>query len=136
MNTMNRIGIMQGRLIPPSDGRFQSFPRYRWEDEFELAAKAGLDCIEWIYDQYGADVNPISTDAGIEKMKTLSQMHAVQIPSLCADYFMDQPLVRIDSSELNERFSSLEWLLGRCQRAELSSLSLPFVDASRIATRA
>ena len=36
-----------------------------------MGAKAGIDCIEWIYDYYGADVNPIATDAGIAQMKEL-----------------------------------------------------------------
>ena len=43
---MTHIGIMQGRLVPPTDDRIQCFPRERWADEFELAAQAGLDCIE------------------------------------------------------------------------------------------
>ena len=28
------ISIMQGRLVPPIDGRIQTFPRERWRDEF------------------------------------------------------------------------------------------------------
>ena len=59
------IAIMQGRLVPPTDGRIQCFPRERWRDEFALAAAAGLDAIEWIYDLHGADVNPIATDDGV-----------------------------------------------------------------------
>ena len=54
-----KLGIMQGRLLPPEEQRFQSFPRQRWRDEFALAAAAGLDTIEWIYDAYGEDVNPL-----------------------------------------------------------------------------
>ena len=62
---MSRVAIMQGRLVPPEAGRFQSFPRDRWRDEFAFAAQAGLDAIEWIYDQYGEDVNPLTTSDGI-----------------------------------------------------------------------
>ena len=36
---MAHIGIMQGRMIPPTDNRIQCFPRERWADEFELAAE-------------------------------------------------------------------------------------------------
>ncbi len=41
---MTRIGIMEGRLFPPEAGRFQSFPREHWADEYLLAAtgRAGL----------------------------------------------------------------------------------------------
>jgi len=38
-----KLGIMQGRLVPPEAQRFQCFPRQRWRDEFALAAAAGLD---------------------------------------------------------------------------------------------
>ena len=47
---MNKIGIMQGRLSPPIDGRIQAFPINDWESEFEKASKIGFDCIEWIFD--------------------------------------------------------------------------------------
>ncbi len=41
----------RGVCVPPSDGRIQCFPRERWREEFALAAAAGLDAIEWIYDR-------------------------------------------------------------------------------------
>ncbi len=131
---MTRIGIMEGRLFPPEAERFQSFPRDHWADEFVQAAKAGLDCIEWIYDAYGADVNPLATDAGIEHMKSLSKQFGVEVVSLCADYFMDKPLVRAAPAELTERLTTLEWLMIRCQKAGMNRVVVPFVDASRIDT--
>ncbi len=133
---MTYIGIMEGRLFPPEAGRFQSFPRGHWAEEFGRAAQAGLDCIEWIYDQYGADVNPIATDAGIGKIKALSQQQHVQVLSVCADYFMDQPLVRTTPAELKERLAVLLWLLRRGQMLGINRIVLPFVDASRIDTQA
>jgi L-ribulose-5-phosphate 3-epimerase len=126
------IGIMQGRLVPPIDGRIQSFPRERWRDEFALAAAAGLDAIEWIYDLQGADINPIATDDGLAEMKRLSTQSRVMVRSLCADYFMERPLLRSSSQEIEERTGTLVWLLGRCATAGVSRLVLPFVDASRM----
>ena len=69
---------MQGRLLPPAEGRFQSFPRDGWEAEFPLASAAGLDAIEWIYDVFGEDVNPLATDAGIALMHELGRTHDVR----------------------------------------------------------
>lgn len=129
---MRNIGIMQGRLVPPTDNRIQCFPRDRWQDEFLPAAQANLSCIEWIHDQYGADVNPIATDAGVAQMKSLVKSSGVQILSLCADTFMDLPLIRINESELNERLSLFDWLMDRCKLVGINRLVLPFVDASRI----
>jgi hexulose-6-phosphate isomerase len=131
---MTRIGIMQGRLVPPTDNRIQCFPRERWADEFELARQAGLDCIEWIYDLYGADVNPLATDAGIAEMKALIQKTGVQVLSICADYFMDRPLVRAGAGELAERLAIFDWLLGRGALLGINRVVVPFVDASRIET--
>jgi len=131
---MALIGIMQGRLLPPTNNQIQCFPKDRWEEEFAFAAKADLHCIEWIYDLHSADTNPISTDAGVNKVKFLSANHNVQVLSLCADYFMDKPLIRVDDSELKERLSHLEWLLIRCQLMRINRVILPFVDNSRINT--
>lgn len=133
---MTLIGIMQGRLVPPTDNRIQCFPRLNWEDEFELGAKAGIDCIEWIYDLYGADVNPIATDAGIDKIKALTQKTGIQVLSICTDYFMERPLVRATAGELFERLSLIEWLLGRGHLLGVNRMVVPFVDASRINTEA
>ena len=132
---MTHIGIMQGRLVPPTDDRIQCFPRERWADEFELAAQAGLDCIEWIYDLYGADVNPLATNSGLEKLRDLSAKHKVKILSICADYFMDKPLVRASQAEMEDRLNTLYWLLERGRLIGINRMVVPFVDASRIDTQ-
>ena len=131
---MHRIGIMQGRLLPPLEGRFQCFPRNRWAEEFPRASEAGLQSIEWIYDAYGADVNPIATEDGVGEMRAAVEKSGVAILSICADYFMNFPLVRATAAELAERWNSLGWLMRRGQRVGVNRLVLPFVDASRIET--
>lgn len=126
------IGIMQGRLVPPTVDRIQCFPRVRWQDEFALAEAAGLGAIEWIYDLHGSDVNPIATDDGVALMKRLSASTNVAVRSMCADYFMDRPLLRASASDIEERTATLIWLLGRCQILGIGRIVIPFVDASRI----
>jgi hexulose-6-phosphate isomerase len=127
-----RIAIMQGRLLPPTDGRFQCFPRERWRDEFALAAAAGLDAIEWIYDLHGADVNPIAVDDGVASVRALSTQSGVVVRSLCADYFMDMPLLRAEPPEIERGMETLGWLLRRCAILGVGRVVLPFVDGSRI----
>jgi len=127
-----KLGIMQGRLVPPEAGRFQSFPRSRWRDEFEIASAAGLDTIEWIFDAYGEDINPIATDAGLDEMQALCRRHEIRVESVCADWFMDFPLVEADSVESDRRWQKLEWLMERCGMSNISRVVVPFVDASAI----
>jgi hexulose-6-phosphate isomerase len=123
---------MQGRLVPPEAGRFQSFPRDGWRREFPRAAQAGLDSIEWIYDVFGESQNPLSSDSGIAEMQALADRHGVAVASVCADYFMDRPITRADGSELREILARLHWLFGRCAKAGIERMVLPFVDASRM----
>ena len=129
---MARIAIMQGRLGPPEGGRFQSFPREGWRREFPAAAEAGLDAIEWIYDAFGEDVNPLRSDEGLVEMKRLGTQHGVGVVSVCADYFMDRPFLRVPDDELARTVVKLRWLLRRCREAGITRAVLPFVDQSRI----
>jgi L-ribulose-5-phosphate 3-epimerase len=129
---MQRIGIMQGRLLPPEEGRFQCFPRQNWMMEFGRAAAVGLDSIEWIYDVWGENVNPIRSEGGIERVRRLIQESGIDVVSLCADYFMERPLIRVSLAERQSRLQHLIWLISRCQLLDISRIVLPFVDNSSI----
>jgi L-ribulose-5-phosphate 3-epimerase len=126
------IGIMQGRLGPPVNGRLQCFPKDRWREEFPLAAEAGLTAIEWIFDAFGADINPVDSDDGVAEMIALSKRHHVEVSSICADYFMDLPLLRVDGQTQAERVATLTWLIRRAAKLRVRRIVLPFVDASQI----
>ena len=126
------IAIMQGRLSPPVDGRIQAFPAQWWPSEFTLAAEATLDGIEWIFD--GAD-NPIVSEDGIERIRTLSAETRVAVSSICADYFMDAPLHRGSDSEVAARVGILTRLLECAHRLHVRHVVLPFVDQSAIRGR-
>jgi L-ribulose-5-phosphate 3-epimerase len=126
------LGIMQGRLVPPVEERIQAFPIHRWAEEFSNAAEAGLDSIEWIYDAYGMGENPLESDDGIERIAAASRNSGVTVRSLCADYFMDFPVVRATEAERTERIARLEWLLGQAARLGIVRVVLPFVDNSAI----
>jgi hexulose-6-phosphate isomerase len=126
------LGIVQGRLVPPVKGRIQAFPRDQWADEFPKANAVGLEAIEWIYDAHGQGANPLETNQGIERTRELSCAHHVAINSICADYFMDFPLIRATDVERAERLERLDWLLGQAQRVGAARVVLPFVDRSAI----
>ena len=131
---MTRIGIMQGRLLPPAGEAIQAFPVEGWEREFELAAEAGLDAIEWIYDVPGEDANPIAGDEGLDHMRALAEETGVEVRSICADWFMEVPVVRVPEPERERWLERLDWLLGRASRLGIERVVLPFVDAARLAS--
>ena len=123
---------MGGRLGAPEGGRFQSFPREGWRREIEQAGRIGLRGIEWIYDLYGEGANPLETPDGRNELKALLQQHRVAVVSICADYFMDRPLLRCPEAENRELLQRLEWLIGICPELGIGRIVLPFVDASKI----
>lgn len=123
---------MQGRLGAPEEGRFQSFPRQGWRLEIARAAQTGLRGIEWIYDLFGEGANPLETAEGREELRGLLERHGVGVVSICADYFMDRPLLRCSQVENAELIERLQWLLGICPELGVGRVVLPFVDASCI----
>jgi len=125
---------MQGRLSPPRDGNIQSFPRESWREEFARAATCGLELIEWIFESDHAAENPVMSDAGIGEMLNLSQRHRVEVISLCADYFMEQPLFGAPADELARRVDALKRLVAQCAKARIRYIGIPFVDHSAIQT--
>jgi len=127
---MTKLGIMQGRLLPPEPGRFQAFPRDRWAEEFDLAKQVPLSYIEWIYDLYGADVNPLTGD--VSRIQSQVSRTGVGVRSLCADYFMDLPFLRCTEKECADRQEVLHRLLRVAHQINIDRVILPFVDASRI----
>jgi L-ribulose-5-phosphate 3-epimerase len=111
---------MQGRMSATETGALQEFPRREWEVEFERAAVAGFASIQWLYDVYGEDVNPIASDDGIARIRELSREHGVAVDSLCAHYLVERPG---DSRRL-------EWLVERCRAAGIARIVLPFLEGA------
>jgi L-ribulose-5-phosphate 3-epimerase len=135
------VGVMQGRLSPPEEGRFQSFPRESWREEFARAKAAGLRYIEWIHDAYGAApdaagraANPIFSEEGLAEMEALKLESGIATPALCGDWFMDFPLIRCTEEERKKREAHLHALLPIAARMGAKKVVLPFVDQSKIVT--
>ncbi len=98
---MVKIGTMQGRLSPPSSGKFQSYPKFSWREESYKAKKCNLNTIEGIFEAYEWENNPISSGESIDEIKKLVNGTGIEINSLCADYFMDLPLLRVGKNEVS-----------------------------------
>ena len=85
---MNNLGVMQGRLLPKYQGRYQAHPVGYWQQEFEIAEELGLDHIEFILDFNDAKENPLLNDKGIEEIQEISKKTGVTVKTICADYYM------------------------------------------------
>lgn len=129
---VRQIGIMQGRLSPPVDGRIQAFPKATWREEFAKAQACGLDLIEWIFEADEWEKNPLFSEP--QEVHRLSRHHGVNVVSLCADYFMDLPLIRVSKADQEIRVDMLGKVIERAGQLGVAYLGIPFVDASAIKT--
>ena len=127
---MNLIGIMQGRLLQPIEGKIQAFPGEQWKNEFPAASECGLDLIEWIFEFRGWEKNEIIADP--DKIIAYSRQYNIQVITLIADFFMDCPLLRVSSTEVEKRMIIFQNLLKRAHQVGVKYLNVPFVDNSEI----
>lgn len=132
----NPAGIMQGRLSSPVGGKIQAFPWETWGQEFDKAKEVGLNCIDWIVEADKLEGNPLLTDEGTKSIKALISNTGVYIGAVCADYFMDCPLIRCSSAELAQRLGIFEILINRLAYIGIKYLEIPFVDHSAINNKA
>lgn len=128
----NLIGIMQGRLSPPVNGKIQAFPWNSWEQEFFQAKEIGLDMIDWLVEADRFYENPLLTVQGARTIKTLMSKTGVSIGAVCAHYFIACPLLRCSGSKLKKRIDVLDLIIDRLNNIGIKYLEIPFLENSAI----
>lgn len=128
----NPFGVMQGRLLPKYKGRYQAHPVGYWADEFPLAKSLGLDCIEFILDYKDSDLNPLSSDQGIDEILKVTESSGVSVLSICADYFMEAPFHSKNEEVRKKSQDVLFKLLGRSKELGVKDIVIPCVDQSSL----
>lgn len=123
------IGIMQGRLVPRYQNRYQAFPIDYWQAEFHIAKEIGLQKIEFILDHNDAEKSPLLTDHGIAQIKNTIKETGVEVKSICADYFMIAPFHSKDQSESEAMAARL---LKRASELGVVDVVIPCVDSSSL----
>ena len=131
MGLTNEIGIMQGRLSPRIDGKIQAYPASTWQKEFEIAQEIGYAAIEWIVEK-PVETNALMTDSGKAEIKKVIASTGVRIDYVCADIFMQQPLVRMTEKTTSQNKEYLLEILKNAKEVGAIGVEVPFVDNSSI----
>jgi hexulose-6-phosphate isomerase len=131
MGLTNEIGIMQGRLSPRIDGKIQAYPASTWQKEFEIAQEIGYAAIEWIVEK-PVETNALMTDSGKAEIKKMIASTEVRIDYVCADIFMQQPLVRMTKDTKSQNKEYLSAILKNAKEVGAIGVEIPFVDNSSI----
>jgi len=128
----NIIGVMEGRLLPKYQGRYQAHPVGYWQDEFGVARELGLDCIEFILDYNDAEQNPLLKEGGIDELQAVIDETGVDVFTVCADYFMEAPLHSEDNVVADQSQKVMLQLLQNCEKLGISDVVVPCVDQSTL----
>lgn len=131
---MNLIGIMQGRLSKPLPDRLQGFPSENWSREFDLALQVGFDGIEWVFQAEDAEGNPIRRESGRSQIRECMRRTGIQMPSICADYFMAHPFFGVSPREQAESVTVLLDLIGQARSVGASMVLIPVLESAEIRT--
>ena len=131
MGLTNEIGIMQGRLSPRIDGKIQAYPASTWQIEFEIAQEIGYAAIEWIVEK-PVETKALMTDSGKAEIKKVIASTGVRIDYVCADIFMQQPLVRMTEEIKSQNKDYLLGILKNAKEVGAIGVEIPFVDNSSI----
>ena len=131
MGLTNEIGIMQGRLSPRIDGKIQAYPATTWQKEFEIAQEIGYAAIEWIVEN-PVESNALMTTSGKTEIKKVISSTGVRIDYVCADIFMQQPLVRMTEEIKSQNKDYLLEILKNAKEVGALGVEIPFVDNSSI----
>ncbi|WP_343846497.1 sugar phosphate isomerase/epimerase family protein [Bowmanella denitrificans] len=134
MDKENLLGVMQGRLLPKYQGRYQAHPLGYWQQEFTIAAQLGLDCIEFIVDLNDLQDNPLMSAPGRDEIRVLTLQTGVQVKTFCADIFMQQPLHDENSNKSGASLMVLQSLLVAAKELQVSDIVIPCVDQSSLAS--
>lgn len=128
----NKIGIMQGRLLPKYLGKYQAHPIGYWQNEFNIANNLGLDCIEFILDFDQSENNPLLKSSGLKDIQKIEKKSGVKVYSICADYFMEAPIHSDNFHIVDKSLATLDRLIKNASLISVSEIIVPCVDKSSL----
>ncbi len=128
----NLIGVIQGRLVPKYQGRYQAHPIGSWQKEFDIAREVGLDTIEFILDYNDSSNNPLLRDGGVEEILFVCKKTGVQTKTICADYFMEAPLHAETEAVALKSLDILKKLVDTASKIGVTDIVIPCVDQSTL----
>ncbi|MEO9945564.1 sugar phosphate isomerase/epimerase family protein [Paraglaciecola sp.] len=123
------FGMMQGRLTPRYQGRYQCHPNGHWQSEFFVAKSLGLSLIEFIVDSWYLEDNPLLSHDGLAELQKISDESGVRVKTLCADVFMDMQFI---GNSAAHALKLLNQLITISLKLGIRDIVIPCVDRSSL----
>jgi len=112
-----KIGILQGRLSKPVNGKMQEFPINNWEYEFENLNQINLSGIEWLITPKDNLTNPFFVEQSLPS----------NILSVCVDTMVCNSFYKLEF--MNE---NLVPVLNRMMELGLNKIVIPLLEDSSV----
>ena len=129
---IKEFGIMQGRLLPKYNNRYQAHPLGYWQEEFNIAKNVGVSYIEFILDHNDYQLNPLMTNFGISEISDIIQKSGIGVRSICADIFMEAPLHSENYLVAKASIDILLKLIKNAAKLGITDIVIPCVDQSSL----
>lgn len=130
-SSMNKIGIIQGR-ITPSHGVIQKFPDDEWLDEFKIAQLIGFDFIEFLADASFNEKNPLWTGQNLDQVTLGLEVNKLSAYSLCVDHIMSRPLTHGEDNETEASYCDLLSIVKNAIEIGTRYCVLPFLEGASL----
>lgn len=115
---LNKLGIIQGRLLPPVDNNIQEFPKKNWKKEFDIINKLNLKHIEWV-------ITKKSFKEGVLDLNV--KKYSNKISSICCDNLIDKKITC--KKFLYEQLKPIcEWAI----KNDIKVIGIPLLEESEI----
>ena len=132
---MNKIGFMQGRLSKLVNNQIQAFPFKNWLNEFPLANKLGISCMEWTLDYPKLHQNPLLLAKYKRKILDLSEQYNVKISSITLDCCMQRPFWKAQNElDLKNLLDDFKLIIQGTFNIGANILVIPLVDNGSISS--
>jgi hexulose-6-phosphate isomerase len=110
----------------------QAFPWHSWGAEFELARTCGFDGLEWLFEADRYEENPIWTGTGQDHIRAVAARTGIRVLSICADYFMSHPFVRVTRTEVAQNVKILCQLIACAEAIGAPTVLIPVLEAAEV----
>ena len=129
----NKLGVMQGRLVPQESKKIQSFPWKNWKKEIRICGKNNFKILEWTVDSQNFHRNPINLKSCRKTINNLKKKYRVKTHSLTADFFMHRPFFKEKKkSNFLEEIQKINTILDNSKKIGIKYIIIPLVDNSSI----
>ena len=129
---MNKIGIMQGRVLPERLDQLQIFQISSWKEEIRKIKETGFNCVELLFDKeliletLLADVDDVKS-LGIKRNNKNNELVA---QSICVDYLSLLSVLNPETELLF--YNKIIKLIEVVSTTTINILVIPFFDANSI----